>query len=551
MRTEPTSDRPSDRRLRAKSHTPRASTHSGRLISRWYDRCDQLSGGLIYFAIIFGPWAFGTTQPWSIWTTNVISYTLGVLWLIKVMLRSGSDYRPPRWLSAPSSSDENDSAELDVQVQDRQQRGMGSAWLIPGLAVVTVLILGYTLISALNARATFGIKDLQLEYHPCLMWLPHSYDRPRTWFAFAQYLGWACLFWSVRDWLLGKTKSERYGNLEDRSRHFEEAALATSGFAGDQALALPHRLRRLLWIICLNGGLLAAEGVTQRVAGGNKLLGLVKPRFNQTPESQFGPYAYRSSATQYLNLVWPVGVAFCWVLGRRASSLRAKGLRVRRFYLVLVPACILMAVSPIVSTTRGGTIVAGLCLLLIVVVLIGAMGKSKWQQRLGIMVLVLIPVELALFMGWSQLWPRFEQMIDDGMGGRQAIYDNARQMAVDHPVFGTGPGTFMWLYYFYRQAANEPWAGYVHDDWLELRITFGWVGFSLILLALVPVVFHWFSGHGIAIPWVLMAGIWIALAGCLVHAAYDLPMQVHSVVVMFLLNCCIAVSAHRQQGDQG
>jgi hypothetical protein len=31
-----------------------------------YRACDQLSGWLICFMVVFSPWAFGTTQPWSI-----------------------------------------------------------------------------------------------------------------------------------------------------------------------------------------------------------------------------------------------------------------------------------------------------------------------------------------------------------------------------------------------------------------------------------------------------------------------------------------------------
>lgn len=48
---------------------------------------DRVSGWLIYAMIIFSPWAFGTTQTWSIWSMNIAGYMLGVLLLIKLLAR--------------------------------------------------------------------------------------------------------------------------------------------------------------------------------------------------------------------------------------------------------------------------------------------------------------------------------------------------------------------------------------------------------------------------------------------------------------------------------
>ena len=42
-----------------------------------YRVCEDVTEGLIYLMVIFSPWAFGTTQPWSIWTMNLAGYLLG------------------------------------------------------------------------------------------------------------------------------------------------------------------------------------------------------------------------------------------------------------------------------------------------------------------------------------------------------------------------------------------------------------------------------------------------------------------------------------------
>src|SRR5215510_306262 len=119
--------------------------------TRLYLACDRATEWLIYFTVVFSPWAFGTTQPWSIRVMNSSGYLLGVLLVAKWLLRSSKGWLP-RW---------------------NQQEHIESATQLPGiprwparlLAVLTVLILGYCLTSALNARATYIRSEFRFAYH--------------------------------------------------------------------------------------------------------------------------------------------------------------------------------------------------------------------------------------------------------------------------------------------------------------------------------------------------------------------------------------------------
>src|SRR3954467_10675964 len=57
-----------------------------------YYFCDILAGFLIQFMLVFSPWAFGTTEPWSIWTMNLCGYALGILLLVKSSIRFFKGY---------------------------------------------------------------------------------------------------------------------------------------------------------------------------------------------------------------------------------------------------------------------------------------------------------------------------------------------------------------------------------------------------------------------------------------------------------------------------
>src|SRR5512140_3140787 len=62
-----------------------------------YHTCEALTEVVIYLMVIFSPWAFGTTQRWSIWTMNIAGYGLGLLLVLRLALRWLRGYYPARW----------------------------------------------------------------------------------------------------------------------------------------------------------------------------------------------------------------------------------------------------------------------------------------------------------------------------------------------------------------------------------------------------------------------------------------------------------------------
>lgn len=489
-----------------------------------YRVAEDLTGWLIQLMAVFSPWAFGTTQPWSIWTMNAAGYALGILLTVKLTIRWLKGYRPPRWDETPPD-------------HRRAPARFSATLLTRTLAALSVGILLYCLISALNAYATYHRSELSFEYHTCIPWLPHTFDSTLTWNFFWAHLGLACSFWAVRDWLLGKTDAEERPATPDHR----------TGPTGDTEL-LPARLRHLLWLLVINGGLLGLEGIAQRLEGAGNLLFLVKPRVNPDALSQFGPYAYRANAAQYFNLLWPVGLGFWWILHR------ARGFRRHQHHWVLV-CSVIMAACPIISTSRGGAFITVGILFLGTLFLVGShflfakhksetprAGRAKLILIVGFCLAVLV---LGYALGWKALKPRLAAL-DEGFAGREETYAVAQPMAADYPVFGTGPGTFETVFQLYRISTDTYWPAQLHNDWLETRITLGWAGSSLIALALGAVLLRWFARGGLHGPRRLVMLLWLALGGCLAHARYDFPFQIHSIVFLFLLLCALLSNFSRR-----
>ena len=586
-----------------------------------YRACDNGTEWLIYFMVVFSPWAFGTTQPWAIQTMDVAGYLLGLLLALKMWVRWWKGYRPARWerkgrstegkaesrkqkaeigereegkgesetagsqdhettgpCLQPSASSLQPGRRVVVHRHKRRERRHSWEWRLTALIIgLTAAILGYCLISALNASATYRPQDLSFVYHRhVIKWLPHSLDSASTWAVSWNYLALACAFLALRDWLPGKSDREQRAEYADST-------------GARSVLRVPDRLRRLLWVMAVNGGLLALEGIAQRLEGSGHLLFILKPRINQTAEAQFGPYAYRGNAAAYFNLLWPVCLGFWWTLQRSHAG------GTRHHLLLLCTG--LMAACPMICTSRAGAavdlglLVAGTAFLLLSGLGSGshaaerdrsasrasggrAHGESRsgdehqrrsalrpssasttYPQRrhdavkrslalprrtrsallLGFCAGALV---LGYVFGWKRLQPRWSELARD-YAVRDEMSEQARPMAADYPVFGTGPGTFETVFNLYRISTETYWPAQIHNDWLETRITFGWAGSALISLVFATALVRWFLPGGMHGGRRFVVLTWLALAGCVAHARYDFPFQIYSILFLFLVLCAI------------
>jgi O-antigen ligase len=467
--------------------------------------------------VLFSPWAFGATQAWSIWVINGMGYLAGFLFLLKVAIRVLTGYWPPSW----------DEPGIGIQT------GFGGRisaprFLTRALAVASLLFLAYCLAGALNPRAAYNRETGGFNYYHFIPWLPHSYEQISSWGAFFNYLAMSLSFWALRDWLLGKTSREE---LAERNQPRAPTQPRPS--------LLPERLRKLLWVLSVNGGILGLEAICQRLSGTARLLFFMPTHENRAAIAQFGPFAYRSNAAQYLNLLWPVSLSLWWNLERAerrgTRDKQAFGVGCRRLILL---CSMIMAAAAIVSASRVGVVAAIINIGLAAVVLWKAQGKGGWRTKAGLPAAVAVVLGVGMCLVWEKIAPRFERdELAKDLQSRNHIYDMARPMANESPLFGTGPGTFGRLFQIYRPDPAEYWPAQLHNDWLETWITFGALGGALLAASFFIVVFHWFVADGIHGPGYMVMLFWAALAGCLFFARYDFPFQIYSIVFLFLVLC--------------
>ena len=170
---------------------------------------DKFTEILIFFTIVFSPWAFGSTEYWSIWVMNFTAYGIGILLILKWIIRRTNF----------SSSIINDKNNINLK-QNRFHLINKFGNILS--ASLMLLLLGYILISAINARASFNLETNEYSYFENINKIfPHSYDARGTWFVFWQYLGLVILFWGTRDWLAGAPISRISISLNPRLKSLQ------------------------------------------------------------------------------------------------------------------------------------------------------------------------------------------------------------------------------------------------------------------------------------------------------------------------------------------
>lgn len=445
-----------------------------------------LTGALLTAGLIFAPWAYGTTQPWSIGVLNAKGWCLGLLWLA---LRS-LDWR--RGGSRPSP------------------------WPVRVLGWLTLAILGYELVSLLNAQAVYDPSTMSFLPRARIGWLPGTLDPAASGRLLQRDTALAGTFWATHRWLSGPdSKSARDGDG-----------------AGAPLPGMRHQW--VIWALVLNGLALGAEGYWQRRSGSNKLLFRVRPAINKRVEQQFGPYAYRNNAVQYLSMIWPLG------LGLWAASSRPKS------PLSLPPAgrgCLLASAAAVsvfafMTRSRTGAVVGAGAMLAAGAVLLAARWKDGWRQRLLAVGLTLAILAAGIAAGWSRISHRMRSGDYFADAGRAELRATGWRIFRENALFGTGPGTFETVYPLYRPSPDSLWYSQMHCDWLETLSTFGVAGTALVLAALAALSLRWRAApktSGGTAPGELIALAWLGLGSCLVHALVDFPLQVYSVVDLFVV----------------
>ena len=307
--------------------------------SKIYRLADNATEWLIYFTIVWAPWAFGTVHDWAIYVLNCGNYGIGLMSLVKFISRYSYGYSPGRWGT--------------LSLKKKSYGHQCVKWRVRLIAILTIYTLAYVLISVLNVRASFNTDLNIFEYYESyISWLPTTYNKSATIRFFTVLVGLVCCFWGTRDWLLYKVENGHIDQI------FPNGRLQKSSNNSLSVLEIPYRISKLLWLLTISGGLLAFVSIIARLDGTSKLLWILeRNNFGGTLQS-LGPFGYRSNGACYLNMLFPICLGFfLWGKNAKRISRVHKEKGSTGSHLLLIPIICLIMTAILISLSRAGFLI--------------------------------------------------------------------------------------------------------------------------------------------------------------------------------------------------
>ena len=312
------------------------------------------------------------------------------------------------------------------------------------------------------------------------------------------------------------------------------AAYGILFFLSSQCFCCSRTRRWFAVAVSFFGFLVAIFSIAQAFAGNGKYYWTVP---NQAGTPFFGPYANHSHYAGFMEMVVPFPLLLAM------ASFTPIPLRVLYSF-----AAVIMSSTIFLSQSRGGII--ALALEVGVLALLSARGFRPRRQLVSVGLFCLFVVFCLVMVRPNGLWGRFMQLGTQADAAhnpnRITMLEDGLKMVRERPVLGWGFGTFPIVYPCFRSFYTDLTVNAAHNDFAELTIETGFVGFALMLTLVyllyrsaIPQIKQWRENPGANTGLAALVGC----TGLIVHSFSDFNLQVPGNAAIFFALAAIATGS--------
>jgi O-antigen ligase len=247
------------------------------------------------------------------------------------------------------------------------------------------------------------------------------------------------------------------------------------------------RINHIVVIIIGVGFLISFLGILQKLTGTTKIYWVGDASYVDL----FGPYINRNHFAGYIVMVIPIALGL--LISRFANITFSRNMTWRSIIveseshifvnLLLIFAMTIMISSLFLSLSRGGII----SFIVVMVVFFSLVGLSRAKEAIskGRRIILTVLILAFVFLIWLGLNPVLNRLSSLSSPERYEVFQNTINIAKDFPLFGTGLGTFQYIYPRYKSLQDQLYYDHAHNDYVELLSENGVLGLVIVMVGII------------------------------------------------------------------
>lgn len=269
-----------------------------------------------------------------------------------------------------------------------------------------------------------------------------------------------------------------------------------------------------------------------------------------------GTFSYQNHYAAFLILTIPLGVGLIIDTYRRKFfALDFKHLK--NFYILLFSpigfyslCIIIMYIALILTSSRGGNVAfsIGIFATTMITLILGNPKNYRVQLRkllkwLGVAAIV---ISALVVTGFADAL--IKRLTENGLAqnGRDLMRQTAYQIIEQHPLYGTGAGTYPLIQHKYKspELGTSEMSKRAHNDYLELLANQGFIGFTLLALPILYLLYSIFislSRNRESSLYGIKAASFCSVMTVLIHSLADFNFQLPAIAIYFFTIMAIAL----------
>ena len=304
-----------------------------------------------------------------------------------------------------------------------------------------------------------------------------------------------------------------------------------------QCLRRTSQVKTLAIAFSAYGFAVAMFALIQSMSANGRLYWVRTPRFGGWI---YGPYVNHNHYAGLMEMLAPIPLVFS--LTRQARGPRRA---------LAAAAGAVMASTIFLSGSRGGMAAFSIQMAVLAAVLIRRRKGRRTALALGVFLVIVIG--LLAWLGGGELTSRMASIHTEARrelsgGMRMGINRDGLKMFARKPLLGWGLGVFPDVYPQYRSFYTNFFVNEAHDDYLQLLVEMGALGFATMLWFLLTLyrsaikkLGKWPEDTNGAVALAAVLGV----TGILIHSFVDFNLQIPANTALFYVLCVVAAMEPR------